>query len=98
LAAASGSITTDRGMISVFWHANTNRFNMTVGIPANVTATVMLPLHGSTNTTMFMDGSPLPGIATNNYLVVSGVGSGTHAFATVYSPTPQLAATAAEGH
>lgn len=98
LSSASGSITTDRGAISVSWHANSNRFNLTVGIPVNVTATVMVPLHGSTNTTMFMDGTPLIGIATNNYLLVSGVGSGMHAFTTVYSPTPQLAAKPAEGH
>jgi alpha-L-rhamnosidase len=88
LSSASGSITTDRGTISVSWNAHTNQFSMTVGIPVNVTATVMVPLHGSTNPAILMDGTPFTGMVTNNYLSLTGVGSGTHTFANAYRTIP----------
>ena len=52
---------------------------MLVNIPGNVTATVMLPAFGATNPVALMDGEVVSSALSNNWLTVTGVGSGQHA-------------------
>jgi alpha-L-rhamnosidase len=78
LSTASGTVTTDRGAISVEWDRSATLYHLAVTIPVNVTATVYVPQAGGTNTTVNVDGVNAVGTATNGYVAVSGIGSGAH--------------------
>jgi alpha-L-rhamnosidase len=86
LASASGTLTTDRGAISVEWDRSTTLYHLAVTIPVNVTANVYVPQVGFGNTILNVDGTNVTGMVTNlagtanGYLGVSGLGSGTHNF------------------
>ena len=79
LSYVQGVVPTIRGPVSIVVSNVPGQFQLLVNIPGNVTATVMLPAFGSTNPVALMDGEVVPGALSNNWLAVSGVGSGQHA-------------------
>jgi hypothetical protein len=68
------------------------QFQLLVNIPGNVTATVMLPAFGATNPVALLDGEMVSGALSNNWLSVSGVGSGQHAIWLSTNSSPSSAA------
>jgi alpha-L-rhamnosidase len=84
LASASGTLTTDRGAISVEWDRSAALYHLAVTIPVNVTATVYVPQAGVAGTAVYVDGANVIGTVTNlggttnGYLGVAGLGSGAH--------------------
>jgi alpha-L-rhamnosidase len=78
LSTASGTVTTDRGAISVEWDRSVTQYHLAVTIPDNVTAIVYVPQAGGTNTTVNVDGVNVTGTACNDFVGVSGIGSGPH--------------------
>jgi alpha-L-rhamnosidase len=86
LSTASGTVTTDRGAISVEWDRSATLYHLAVTIPDNVTATIYVPQTELTDTTVTVDGVNVTGTLTsldgtpNGYLGVSGIGSGTPTF------------------
>jgi alpha-L-rhamnosidase len=87
LPSASGRVPTDRGDITVAWDRNTARFLMTVTIPVNVSAVVYLPKAGTTGLSLRVDGVDVTGTEAGGYVQVSGIGSGTHTFERVVTPS-----------
>ena len=90
LATASGAVTTDRGAINVEWDRNATQYHLAVTIPVNVTATIYVPQVGGTNTAVTVDGANITGTATNGYLGVSGIGSGSHDIEYVIVTSPPV--------
>ncbi len=97
LSTASGTVTTDRGVISVEWDRSATLFHLAVTIPDNVTATIYVPQTELTDTTVNVDGVNVTGTLTNldgtpnGYLGVSGIGSGTHNIQRVIQTLPVAA-------
>jgi alpha-L-rhamnosidase len=87
LPAASGRVPTDRGDITVAWDRDTARFFMTVTIPVNVSAVVYVPKAGTTGPLVRVDGVDMAGTEEGGYVQVSGIGSGTHTFERVATPS-----------
>jgi alpha-L-rhamnosidase len=78
LASASGTLLTDRGAINMEWDRNATQYHLAVTIPVNVTATIYVPQMNLTDSTVNLDGINVSGIATNGYVSLPGIGSGTH--------------------
>ena len=90
LSTASGTLTTDRGAISVEWDRSATNYHLAITIPVNVTATIYVPQSGGNNTTVNIDGTDVAGTVTNGYIAVSGIGSGTHAVQHPFNVAPPL--------
>jgi alpha-L-rhamnosidase len=78
LTWAKGAIPTDRGDLSVDWSRNDQRYSLTVSLPVNVTADLYVPKGTQATTSLTVDGAQANGEVEGNYLVIRGVGSGTH--------------------
>ena len=79
LAYAQGVVPTIRGPVSISASNAPGSFQLRLNIPGNVTATVMLPAAGVTNSTALLDGSICSGTLSNNWLVLTNVRAGEHA-------------------
>jgi alpha-L-rhamnosidase len=79
LAAARGTVPTDRGPIAVDWRRERTRYRLSVTLPPNVTALVLVPAGGS-GEIVRVDGVDVEGVRRGRYLEVAGIGSGTHVF------------------
>jgi hypothetical protein len=79
LSYAQGIVPTIRGPVAVAVTNGSGGYQLTVNIPGNVTATVMLPALGVTNAVALVDGQIETGSESNNWLTVTGIGSGPHA-------------------
>jgi hypothetical protein len=79
LSYAQGTIPTIRGPVSIQASNAPGQFQLLLNIPGNVIATVMLPALGATNPTALLDGNPVSGTVSNNWLAVTNIGSGQHA-------------------
>jgi len=88
LSTVSGSLLTDRGVISVEWDRNATQYHEAVTLPVNVTATVYLPQLGGTNLTVTLDGTNVTGVLTNGYVGIAGLGSGVHNLVRTIITTP----------
>jgi hypothetical protein len=74
LTYARGTVPTIRGPVTVAV-TNGTTYQLTVTIPGNVVATVMLP---TTNTVAYVDGSSVSGTVSGNWLTLTNIGSGQH--------------------
>ena len=92
LSSVQGVIPTIRGPVSISVSNAPGQFQLLVNIPGNVTATVMLPAFGATNPVALMDGEVVSGALSNNWLSVSGIGSGQHAIWLSTNSSPSSAA------
>jgi len=79
LSYAQATIPTIRGPVFIQVSNAPGQFQLLLNIPGNVTATVMLPAIGAANPAALMDGNPVYGTVSNNWLTVTNVGSGQHA-------------------
>ncbi|MGD1087080.1 MAG: autotransporter-associated beta strand repeat-containing protein, partial [Verrucomicrobiota bacterium] len=104
LPSASGTLTTDRGALSVEWDRSAALYHLAVTIPVNVTANVYVPQGGLAGTTVYVDGATVTGTLTNlastanGYLGVFGLGSGAHNIQRVLESTPPASLTAIPGN
>ena len=89
LEHAKALLPTIRGPIAVeFERGSTlDHFNLTVSIPANMTATVALPVADNLSKNIILDGLPVTGRIEGRHVYVDRVGSGTHAFSQM-PPSP----------
>jgi alpha-L-rhamnosidase len=87
LTAASGRVPTDRGDITVAWDRDAARFFMTVNIPVNVSAVVYVPKAGTPGPSVRVDKVDMTGTEEGGYVRVNGIGSGTHTFERVATPS-----------
>lgn len=78
LPSASGTVATDRGDLEVSWDRDTERFQLRVSIPVNMSAKIHVPRGTSTNCVVRVDGEPVTGIEEGDYIAVGSIGSGTH--------------------
>jgi len=79
LAYAQGVVPTLRGPVSISASNAPGGFQLRLNIPGNVTATVMLPAAGVTNSTALLDGSICSGTLSNSWLILTNVRAGEHA-------------------
>jgi hypothetical protein len=79
LSSVQGVVPTIRGPVSIQASNATGLFQLLVTIPGNTTATVMLPAQGATSPVVLFDGSVATSVLSNNWLIVTNVGSGRHA-------------------
>jgi hypothetical protein len=79
LTHAAGVVPTIRGPVSVSVNNEPGDYQMRLNIPGNVTATVMLPAAGLTNTVALVDGEVSSGTLSNNWLILTNIGAGEHA-------------------
>lgn len=79
LSWIQGIVPTIRGPVSISVTNVPGQFQLLVGIPGNVTATVMLPTSGATSPVALVDGNVVGGTVSNNWLTVTNIGSGQHA-------------------
>ena len=79
LAYAQGVVPTIRGPVSISASNAPGSFQLRLNIPGNVTATVMLPAAGVTNSTALLDGNICSGTLSNNWLILTNVRAGEHA-------------------
>ncbi|MFT4177632.1 MAG: family 78 glycoside hydrolase catalytic domain [Luteolibacter sp.] len=75
---AKGTITTERGPISVHWKRNGDSLAMQVEIPVNVTAKIALPKGKTSSTALTLNGKPAIATEEGDYLILTGIGSGKH--------------------
>jgi hypothetical protein len=79
LSYVQAVVPTIRGPVSIQASNAPGQFQLLVTIPGNAAATVMLPALGATNPVALLDGSVASALLSNNWLIVSNVGSGQHA-------------------
>jgi Bacterial alpha-L-rhamnosidase 6 hairpin glycosidase domain/Bacterial alpha-L-rhamnosidase C-terminal domain len=79
LSYVQGVVPTIRGPVSISVSNAPGQFQLLANIPGNVTATVMLPAFGAANPVALVDGELVPATLSNNWLSVTGIGSGQHA-------------------
>jgi alpha-L-rhamnosidase len=79
LSYVQGMVPTIRGLVSIQASNAPGQFQLSLNIPGNVTATVMLPTLGAVNPVALVDGDIVSGTVSNNWLTVTNVGSGQHA-------------------
>ncbi|MFD1256863.1 family 78 glycoside hydrolase catalytic domain [Mucilaginibacter terrae] len=80
LKFAKGVFPGDRGNLAVNWERNTQRYLMTVTIPANVTAKIYIPKCGKPGNSIWVDGKQITGIQEGEYILAGNIGSGVHRF------------------
>ena len=78
LSYVQGTVPTIRGPVFVQATNAPGSFQLLVNIPGNVTATILLPALGGTNTTAVVDGNMVSGAVSNGLLTVTNIGSGRH--------------------
>jgi hypothetical protein len=76
---AHGVVPTIRGPVSISVSNEPGNFQLSLNIPGNITATVMLPAFGAINPVATVDGERVGGALSNNWLILTNVGSGEHA-------------------
>jgi hypothetical protein len=91
LTYAQGVVPTIRGPVSILASNGPGLFELLVTIPGNTTATVMLPTLGAAGPVALLDGSVASSTLSNNWLIVTNVGSGQHALWLNTNNTPSLA-------
>lgn len=79
LTYAQGVVPTIRGPVGISASNAPGNFQLRLNLPGNVTATVMLPASGMTNSIALVDGNICSGTLSNNWLILTNVGSGEHA-------------------
>jgi len=79
LTYAQGVVPTIRGPVSISVSNAPGDFQLLLSIPGNVSATVMLPAFGSTNSVVMVDGEISSGTLSNNWLRLTNIGGGSHA-------------------
>ena len=75
---ARGKITTDRGVISVAWQNNKEKYEMTFNIPVNVTGKIAIPAKDCNSTQVEFDGVIVKAERVEECLVLENIGSGEH--------------------
>ena len=81
LTRARVRLPTIRGPIAVeFQRPTATSFELSVSLPANVTAEIAIPALGNPSSDVLLDGQPAQGRLEGDYLFLAGVGSGTHTF------------------
>ncbi len=88
LTRAQGVVPTIRGPVGISASNASGNFQLLLNIPGNVTATVMLPALGASNSVALMDGEVISGKLSNHWLVVTNVGAGQHAIWLNTNSTP----------
>jgi hypothetical protein len=78
LTYAQGVVPTIRGPVSISVSNASGNLQLSLGIPGNVSATVMLPTAGSTNPVAWVDGEISSGSISNNWLTLTNIGGGSH--------------------
>lgn len=86
LSAAKGTISTDRGEISVDWKSGNNSYTLKVRLPVNTTARISVPRGDGNSPVVHLDGVTVEGIEEGDWITVPGVGSGTHTVVRFDSP------------
>ncbi len=81
LSYANETIPTIRGPVSVLVTNTPRQFHLSINIPGNVTATVILPVPDAANPVAMVDGQIVSGIVSNGWLTITNIGSGQHSFA-----------------
>ena len=79
LTCAQGVVPTIRGPVSISASNAPGKFELLLDLPGNVTATVLLPAFGTTNSVAWVDGRMLPGALSNHWLMITNLGAGQHA-------------------
>ena len=92
LTFVRGVVPTIRGPVSIQATNTPGHFQLWVGIPGNVIATVMLPIDGIAHPETRVDGHTVSGSVSNHWLVIPNVGSGRHAFSLDADAGPSQAA------
>jgi alpha-L-rhamnosidase len=78
LTYAQGTVPTIRGPVGISATNAPGGFQLVLNIPGNVTATVMLPASGSTNSIALVDGEISSCTFSNNWLILTNIGGGKH--------------------
>jgi alpha-L-rhamnosidase len=79
LTDARMKLPTIRGPVSLHVSNEENQpYIMKVGIPANMTARIMVPIQENTTPDILLDGTQAPGTVQGKYLVLDDIGSGHH--------------------
>lgn len=73
-------IPTIRGPIHVAFRDTSDAFELDVVLPANITATVCLPIQKSVNPAVLMNGKPVTAVQSDGYWIIDAVGSGPRRF------------------
>lgn len=68
----------DRGDVKIFWEKGKRKFTMKVNIPDNMKADIFIPVYGSSNLMVNMNGNDVKGIPGGGYIKIESVGSGSH--------------------
>jgi alpha-L-rhamnosidase len=88
LSFVQGVIPTIRGPVSISATNAPGQFQISVNVPGDVMATVMIPAPGATNPVALVDGGIVSAALSNNWLTVTNIGSGQH---TISSNTRNMA-------
>lgn len=80
LAWATLTLPTIRGPIQASFRDSAPVFELDVSLPATMTATVYVPVRNSDQPTVLVDGHPVAAARSDEYWVITGVGSGTRRF------------------
>lgn len=78
LTYAHGVVPTIRGPVSISVSKAPGKYQLDLGIPGNVSATVMLSTFGATNAVALLDGEISSGSISNNWLTLTNIGGGSH--------------------
>jgi hypothetical protein len=88
LTYAEGIVPTIRGPVGIAVSNAPEDFQLALNIPGNVTATVMLPMLGRTNSIALVDGAAASGAFSNDWLVLKNIGAGRHTISLNRSSRP----------
>ena len=80
LTHASGTVTTDKGLIELAWKRDAKKYELILTTPVNVGAAVYIPKGNSVSAIVKVDGKEVTATVKGNYLVIENVGSGKHIF------------------
>jgi alpha-L-rhamnosidase len=78
LTWAEGRVPTDRGDLHVRWEYQAGRVALRMTLPANVRARVCVARGAVPELSLTVDGQPVAAEPEGRYLVVDGIGSGSH--------------------
>ena len=82
LTYAQGKVPTIRGPIFISATKQAGQFLLRLTLPGNVTARVMLPASGSSDTQALVDGKIVSGKLANGWLTLTNIGAGKHVIVT----------------
>ncbi|WP_198034459.1 family 78 glycoside hydrolase catalytic domain [Dyadobacter tibetensis] len=80
LKTAGGIYPTDKGNIKLDWQYENGRYTLKIDLPVNIKAKVYLPGLGRKDPTLKVDGETEEAVWEGEYLMLDGIGSGTHIF------------------